>query len=97
MSIKHIKAEIVCDGCGCHFSVAFDEAYEPPEGWSLYDVATDTVRGGTSCEAIGRCEVGVSSVQGNMHLCPGCTRKADNFIEEDRPLTDAELLEAIGR
>ena len=76
MSIASIKAEIQCDGCGCYFSVALDPARKLPEGWSLFDEAVDTVRGG--CLA--------HSVEADLMLCSDCTKavaRDERFAERD--------------
>jgi len=75
MSVVSIQSVVSCDNCGATFKVDHDPAYCPPEGWSLFDVAEDAVRGGYvhgSSIFDGSC-----SVQNGSMLCIPCTRAAD--------------------
>lgn len=76
MSIVSIIAKFECDACGAYFSANLDEARQPPDGWSLTECAEDEVRGGgdslAESPSIGDC---------GEHLCPACTRKADQEYE----------------
>lgn len=75
MSVLSISALIECDECGVHFATDMDAARTVPTGWSMWDAAVDTVRGGYVNGASvfdGSC-----SVQDGRMLCIGCTRKAD--------------------
>lgn len=79
MSLIEVRAEFLCDGCGRPFSVRVEAPYVPPEGWSVFDVAQDAVRG--SIDYVGPKNPGgfrgISSVQNDRHLCGLCTSGAD--------------------
>lgn len=90
MSIMLIKATVNCDGCGKQFHTEMDNAAKFPDGWSLFELATDYVRGG------GCSEGGICSVQHDMHLCPRCTRIADHIGAVDYKPSRAEIVDAIG-
>lgn len=80
MSIELIKALFNCDGCGCQFSVLIDNAQKVPDGWDLYDIAVDAVRGSIGYQDRTQ-KQGSSSVQDDKHLCAKCTRAADDNAE----------------
>lgn len=85
MSVLSISASIECDECAKRFAVNMDPARTVPHGWSLWDAANDTVRGGYVNGASifdGSC-----SVQDDRMLCIECTRKADENEDEDEPST----------
>ena len=74
MSVNTITASIQCDDCGKNFRVSLDESARTPEGWTLFELAEDAVRGGVSTvDPIGQS----TSVQDGMMLCPTCTRERD--------------------
>jgi hypothetical protein len=85
MSVVRIEAVIACDGCGSKFMVDVDAAYKPPQGWSMWDVAQDAVRGGLDG----------GSIQGDIMLCLKCTKIADAYGPEDRNLTADEVRAAL--
>lgn len=53
MSVVSIVAKVECDDCGYRFRVHLDAAYKPPDGWSIWDVVVDLVRGGVGDENSG--------------------------------------------
>lgn len=76
--IVDIKAKFSCDECGTEFIVSIDPPYEPPAGWSMFDVAEDAIRGGQDYEDGHEPQSDyIGSVQDDRHLCGRCTRKAD--------------------
>ena len=83
MTLVNAKAAFSCDGCGCEFQVELDTAYPFKKGRTIFDEAVDTVRGGI-CEVTAApkhlrwANVGMCSVQNDKHLCPRCTREADD-------------------
>lgn len=85
MSVSRIEAIIACDGCGAKFTADVDAAYKPPQGWSMWDVAQDAVRGGNDG----------GSVQGGMMLCQKCTKTCDAHGPDDRNLTADEVRAAL--
>lgn len=93
MSIVTIKAYFDCDGCGAQFGVEMDPARK---AWmrrqSLDSMAEDAIRGGSTL-AGDSC-----SVQADLHLCPKCTRVADNINSDDENYspTREEILNAVG-
>jgi hypothetical protein len=90
--IKRIEAVVGCDHCGTEFSMDIDAAYEPPRGWSMFDIAVDSVRGGHR----GRIGPnGVPSVQAGLHLCPTCTRVVDAAYPEDHLPSEPEIKAAL--
>ncbi len=85
MPIQSIRVTAACDVCGITFSVAIDEADVLPQGWSIYDVAVDAVRGGVEyrdCRAEHLCRGVASSVQQGLLLCRECTVDADAAAEQ---------------
>ena len=81
MAVLSITAPIECDECGAHFATDMDEARTVPSGWSLWDAAVDTVRGGSvngSSIFNGSC-----SVQDGRMLCIECTNKADAEFDDE--------------
>ena len=68
MSVSSIRARFECDKCGSSFEIDLDESYSPPEGWSLFDVAEDNLRGGPLLFSVS--EYG-------EHMCDACTKKSD--------------------
>ncbi|TIW26533.1 MAG: hypothetical protein E5V63_13225 [Mesorhizobium sp.] len=68
-----------------------DAAEATPEGWSLYDMAVNSVRAGSPREG------GFSSVQGEMCLCSKCTSIVDEYITEDRNATADEVNAALNK
>lgn len=72
MSVTCILATIACDSCGAEFRVELDPAYNPPAGWSIWDVAVDAVRGGVEADGTGS-----TSVQDGEMLCSSCTKERD--------------------
>lgn len=76
MSIKSIAATFECDACGHRFTVTLDEAQQPPEGWALMECAEDAIRAGGD-SLVNSPSIGDSG----EHLCPVCTRKADQDAE----------------
>jgi hypothetical protein len=82
LSLIHIRAHFDCDECGKQFSVGIAADYVPPEKWSMFDVAEDSVRGSVDYEEKGWDGGLCSSVQNNKHLCKDCTRKADEANPE---------------
>lgn len=84
MSILKIQARIQCDGCNTNFIVELDAARMRPKGWALADEITDEVRGGFYDVPKGGRRNGTScSVQGDMHLCAGCTDIVDKHAPEN--------------
>lgn len=81
MAVLSISALIECDECAVHFASDMDAARTVPTGWSLWDAAVDTVRGGY----VNGTSVfdGSCSVQDGRMLCIECTRKADAESDED--------------
>ncbi len=77
MSLVEIRASLTCDGCGRTFSVAMDPASSVPSDWTLFDDATDAVRGSVSYKGpngVNGC-LGMSAVVDNEHLCGECADK----------------------
>jgi len=89
VSIQLIRATVDCDGCGTQFHTEMDNADDLPDGWSLFDLATDYVRGGVCVEG------GLCSVQADMHLCPTCTTAVDGIGDENHRPTRAEIVTAL--
>jgi hypothetical protein len=79
MCLIEVRANFLCDGCGRPFNIRIEPPYVPPEGWSVFDVAEDAVRG--SIDYVGPKNEdgtrGSSSVQDGRHLCGLCTFTAD--------------------
>lgn len=74
--LVEIQAKFSCDDCGTEFLVTMDPAYNPPEGWSVFDVAEDAVRGGLGYEdAHEPRSAYVGMVEDNRHLCGRCAEK----------------------
>jgi hypothetical protein len=71
MSLEAITAKFECDECGKPFEASIDESYQPPPGWSMFDVAEDAIRG-TVWE----------TVNNGKHLCRACTAKDDASSED---------------
>lgn len=89
--VNWIRAEIECDTCGKPFQIKIDEGWCPPAGWSMHDVAIDSVRSGYTPDG------GIlhtSSVQHDMALCPACTSKADAIGDDDYQPTRDEVMAA---
>lgn len=90
MSLTNIKATFACDGCGCEFQVELDAATPARKDRTFFDIAVDEVRGG-QCTVVAApqhmrwANVGMCSVQEGKHLCPACTRRADETDEDDLP------------
>ena len=84
MSVKAIRAIILCDRCGSEFSVAIEEATNPGAGWSMWDVAEDAVCGSLDYQQQATPDrpdrpLGYgSSVQHGQMLCADCTRVLNN-------------------
>lgn len=92
MSILDIRAFCQCDGCAKRLTVQVDPASKTNEALpSPFDVVEDMVRGGSAC----RDDDGMTSVQAGKMLCSDCTRRCDNFLEEDRDLTPDEVQAAL--
>ena len=75
--LAEIKARFSCDDCGTEFLIAIDPASQPPEGWSMFDMAEDAICGWLDYED-GHDEDepgGGGSVEDDRHLCRRCTRK----------------------
>lgn len=81
MSIVSVRASVECDCCGSPFSVALDESYVPPKGWSIFDVAVDAVRGSSEYRGPGLTS---SSVQEGNQLCAICTSRFDCDAAQSR-------------
>ena len=93
MTLQTIRVHMQCDGCAAPMSFDLDGAYEPPAGWSLFDVALDACRGGHVREG-----AGLSSVQGESEqcLCAKCTAIVDAIdTPDDRNATDDEIAAAL--
>lgn len=88
MSIVIIKATVECDACGKQFHTELHNDAKLPEGWTLFELSEDYVRGGVCTEG------GMCSVQADMHLCPACTTKADAIGDENHRPTRAEIVAA---
>lgn len=58
-------------------------AYDPPDDWTVFDVAVDQVRGGLWYEDGNEdpIETGSGSVEEERHYCARCTRKRDTKPE----------------
>lgn len=71
MSLVNVTAKFECDECSRMMEVWLDESYTPPNGWSVFDIAEDRLRGG--------CGIGLAmtSVQNDRHLCAACTKTED--------------------
>ena len=89
MSIVLIRATVECDGCGKQFHTDMDNADKLPDGWSIYDLVVDYVRGGNCAEG------GMCSVQHDLDLCPQCTLVADHIGDEDYKPTRQEITDAL--
>jgi hypothetical protein len=83
-----------------------DAAEKMPADWTLFDKVVDTIGGGLGYRGFadekraGKAQdMGLTSVQAGMCLCPNCTRKADDAVpdEEDRNATDEEVRAALAR
>jgi len=77
MSVIKIRAFIECDECGAQFSVALDPADPTPDGWTLWELAEDAVRGSVNYEDKTWHSGLSSSVQNDKMLCKDCTAKED--------------------
>lgn len=90
MSLRNLRAHFECDSCGCEFRVEVDPATPSRKDRTFFDIAVDEVRGGL-CEVTAAAShmrwanVGMCSVQEGKHLCPSCTRKADEQEEDNLP------------
>lgn len=95
MSLVKITAVFDCDGCGGQFAVGLDASEAPPDGWTLFDYAGDSVRGAVDYEALTlNCEGGdICSAQDDKHLCSRCTHLKN--VEAIRE-TDAAEAEDVG-
>lgn len=89
MSILLIRATVDCDGCGKQFHTELHNADKLPDGWTLFELAEDYVRGGNCVEG------GLCSVYHDMHLCPQCTTVADGIGDDDYKPTREEITDAI--
>ncbi len=79
MTITSIKAHIECDECGKPFSVEIELADTVPEGWSMFEVGEDAVRGSLAYkDGAHDGSIFSSSVQGGKHLCRDCTTATDH-------------------
>lgn len=76
--IREIRARFSCDDCGAEFTVDLDPGYDPPEDWTVMDVAEDAIRGGTTYRDGTKERYGAGSVQDDRHLCAACTKKRDS-------------------
>ncbi len=70
--LVEILARFQCDVCGKEFPIEIDPARNPPAGWSIFEVAEDSIRG-TALHN------GGMVVDGN-HLCDQCGRKAEKKL-----------------
>lgn len=77
--IVEIKAKFACDDCGTEFLVRLDPGYDPPDHWTVMDVAEDAVRSGMWYEdATGDYPQGSGCVgDDGRHYCQRCTSKMD--------------------
>mgnify|MGYP003520882636 FL=1 len=80
--IVEIEAKFSCDDCGTEFIVTIDPAYVPPKEWSVFSIAEDAVRLGTTYRDGrdgDRSLADSGSVDGDgRHYCAKCTRKRDD-------------------
>ena len=84
MVVRFIQAKIECDGCAKHFTVELDPADDVPEGWSLFDMVEDTVRGGLFTTVIA----------GKM-LCKECNKIVDDAVPGDADPSADKLNEIL--
>ena len=75
--ILEIKAKFECDDCGTEFFVPLDPVSTCPPGWSMFDMAVDSIRGGLGYEdATDDLPVGSGSVEDDdRHYCNRCTKR----------------------
>lgn len=87
MSIEKIVAHFRCDGCNEAFLEEMDPARSTcRELPTTYELAEDAIRGN-----------GFQTIQDGMHLCPKCTKVADNIHEdENKQPTSDEIKKALG-
>lgn len=72
--LKEIRASFSCDECGKPFSIVLDSPYTAPEGWSLFDIAVDGIRGTVGYEGPQNTKgfAGLCAVDKDRHICGAC-------------------------
>jgi hypothetical protein len=100
MSLKHIEAVFLCDGCDrVEFGVLLDPAIMVEDGifdqQLLYELAEDALADSDYLGPTG--PSGKVSLQGGKHLCPSCTKIVDAYGPEDRLLTEDEVEAALNQ
>ncbi len=80
-SLLTCEAKFECGGCGKPFKVEMEVSGACPPGWSLFDLALDSIRGGFEG----------GSLQGGYILCRTCTQTVDDSVKEDRNATESEV------
>lgn len=77
--IISIDAQFECDECGNKFVVRLDPGYAPDgDNWTVFGIAEEAIRGGhTYMDEMDDPYPGIASVDGQRHLCAGCTREQD--------------------
>lgn len=80
--LVEIEAKFSCDECGTEFFVTLEPSYCPRAGLSVFAVAEDAIRGGTTyvdyMELKDDDERGTGSVgDDGRHYCRRCTRQND--------------------
>ena len=79
--IVEIEAKFSCDDCGTEFVVGLDPGYDPPDNWTVMDIAEDSIRGElTYRDGTGEFPQGSGSIDGDgRHYCQRCTKKQDTL------------------
>lgn len=80
-SLLKIVSHFHCGGCGGYFQVEMEVGGIIPPGWTMFDVAVDSIRGGFEG----------GSIQGGYILCKKCTQDVDDAVQEDRNATQEEV------
>lgn len=75
--IVEIRAKFACDDCGTEFTVPLDPGYDPPDGWSVMDVAEDSIRAGLHYEDGTDDLDKIGSIEDSHHYCSRCTKRRD--------------------
>lgn len=84
--LNGIRAYFTCDRCDQTFTVQLDPPYVPPEGWTMYDVAEDAVRGSSgyggplSKSGVEGCSSIWQKTGKWRHLCGRCTSVLDKSL-----------------